>query len=364
MSLLAQLNVDADRLANHYQRDYGHHQPIVPLTEWVGVHLLLPQGTITSNHEAALRNQATGPPLLKTMKIKYGWTNRSVSYINWRAHGSSLRKQMPKRTHLIKLVHGLLPTNTSIHRHDPIRRMCPACMKTSETWHHMPRCPHEARGEWRRKTLSAIDDVCAKSRTKPELRHLLFDSINGWLHHDNPAPFHVDMSSYPSGVYRLIAQQNEIGWDHLFLGRFSREWGRLQDEYYARQVNQDKNKRRTGHRWQMAIIGKLWDQGFLVWEVRNADKHGVDSTAKARTERLEVDRSLRVLYALRNHMEPSVRDILCDDITQHVGKSTKYNQNWLATHGPTIRSSVKSATQKALRNMRSIREWFRPIPGS
>ena len=283
LSLLAQLNVDADRLADQYQRDHGHHQPIVPLTEWAGVHLILPQGTITSKHEAALRYQSTGPPLLEVMKLKYRWTDRSSSLINWRAHGASLRKQMPKRTHLIKLVHGLLPTNASVHRHDTIRRMCPACTTASEQWHHMLQCPHEARREWRQTALAAIDTACAKGGTKPELRHLLFDALSGWLHHDVPGyPFLMSLSSYPKEVHRLIlAQQNDIGWDHLFLGRFSLEWGQLQDDYYARQVNRDKTKRRTGHQWQVTIIGKLWEQWFLVWDMRNADKHGVDSTARA-----------------------------------------------------------------------------------
>ena len=44
--------------------------------------------------------------------------------------------------------------------------------------------------------------------------------------------------------------------------------------------------------------------------------------------------------------------------------STKYNQTRLSIHGPTIRSSEKSAKAKALRNMWSIPEWFLPESGA
>ena len=39
LSLLAQLNVEADNLANQYQRDHGRHKPDVHLTRWAGAHL-------------------------------------------------------------------------------------------------------------------------------------------------------------------------------------------------------------------------------------------------------------------------------------------------------------------------------------
>ncbi len=71
LSLLAQLNVDADEQATRYQRDFGGHQPIVHLTPWAGVHLVLPTGTITRNYESALRYHATAPALMKTMRDRY-----------------------------------------------------------------------------------------------------------------------------------------------------------------------------------------------------------------------------------------------------------------------------------------------------
>lgn len=137
LSLLARLNVEADALATKYQRDYGYHQPLVTLTAWAGVHLILPAGTITAHYETALCYQATAAPLQHSMMQKYSWTFDVFHSINWKAHGKSLKRHLSKRKHLIKFVHGILLTNATLHRKDILRNRCPACGNCLETWTHI-----------------------------------------------------------------------------------------------------------------------------------------------------------------------------------------------------------------------------------
>ena len=120
LPLIAQLNVEADTLANQYQRDKGTFQPNVLLTEWAGAHLLLPTGTVTSKYESAIRYQATAEPLKAHLRERNNWSAAVFDTVNWSAHSKSIRKHMERRTHLIKLVHGILPTNAHLHRQDPI----------------------------------------------------------------------------------------------------------------------------------------------------------------------------------------------------------------------------------------------------
>ncbi|KAI2503807.1 hypothetical protein MHU86_10612 [Fragilaria crotonensis] len=217
LSLLARLNVEADAIANKYQRDYGHHQPIVPLTAWAGVHLILPAGTITSHYETALRYQATSAPLQHHMMKRYSWTLEVFDYINWKAHGKSLKRHLSKRTHLIKFVHGILPTNATLHRKDPLRNRCPACGNCVETWSHIPRCKINAREEWRKALLAAMNNTCNKWSTDPQLRLILCKAISGWLAHSETSPeaFVLCPSPYPPEYGRLIRQQkcNRMGPD-------------------------------------------------------------------------------------------------------------------------------------------------------
>ena len=141
LSLLAQLNVDADTMATRYQCEYGSPRPIVFLTRTAGVHLVTPKGTITAHYDTAIRHQATYPALYKYLQERHGWTTRVMSTINWKAHGDSLRKHINRKTHYTKLVHGILPTCKNVHRKDPIRSKCPLCREVTEDWIHILRLP-------------------------------------------------------------------------------------------------------------------------------------------------------------------------------------------------------------------------------
>jgi hypothetical protein len=75
-----------------------------------------------------------------------------------------------------------------------------------------------------------------------------------------------------------------------FLGRFSKEWSALQNDYYAQKAEeaeteqlQKKIKKQTGRQWQLALIGLLWEQWWVLWESRNKDLHGKDTSTRART---------------------------------------------------------------------------------
>ncbi|KAI2491344.1 hypothetical protein MHU86_23226 [Fragilaria crotonensis] len=108
LTLLAQLNVDADDRANQFQREHGDIRPFALLTEGAGVHFITPHGTITSNYKRAIRqHQATYGPLLTYIQIRNGWSQSTIECINWQAHGACLKKRMTKRDHYIKLVHGI-----------------------------------------------------------------------------------------------------------------------------------------------------------------------------------------------------------------------------------------------------------------
>jgi hypothetical protein len=77
------------------------------MTRWADAHLNLPEGTVTSHYESALRYHATAEPLRKHIRERNQWSQQTFETINWTAHGKSIRQHIAKRTHLIKLVHGI-----------------------------------------------------------------------------------------------------------------------------------------------------------------------------------------------------------------------------------------------------------------
>ena len=364
LPLLAQLNVDADALANKYQRDHGLYQPEVLLTQWAGAHLVLPTGTVTGHYEAAIRYHASAEPLRVHLRDRNQWSQATFDYINWPAHGASIRNHMHCRTQLIKLVHGILPTNAKLHRDDHIRNRCPCCRNAKEDWTHILSCDAPSRSKWRRNMIQAVDIKCESLKTHPELRALLITSLQRWMHwltenHDEKFEVHLPTNT-PTSMAQLIAKQNAIGWQHILLGRFCTDWSKIQEAHYATMINTKEGKQRSGQRWQHSIIGKVWTQWFILWEMRNQDLHGANESTKARAEREENERTLRDIYDMRAQMEPSVQQLLCQDIATHFEKPLWYNKNWLAIHGPLVKQSIKRAKKKAIQGVRSIRQYFTP----
>jgi hypothetical protein len=359
--LLAQLNVDADALANQYQRDLGSHQPDVLKTTLAGAHLIFPSGTLTAHYEASLRFQTTAEPLRQYMMEKYVWTSDTIQAINWAAHGLALKKHLSKRTHLVKFVHEILPTNSNLHRRNAIRQRCPVCRDGPETWLHVIQCPSETRVCWRDNTLESLAKKCGSLHTRPELRQLLIEALAAWFGSSEAAnSFQLNPDQYHKDLRALICKQNIIGWQHIFLGRFCTEWSTLQDDYYATQLNPSKEKRRTGQQWQILLIADLWKHWFGVWDMRNNDQHGEDTTTRTQAARREVEWTLIEIYDFRARMEPSVQELLCAEVSDHFGQTVKHNQNWIAVHGPLVRTSIKRAKDKAIQGVKSIRQYFLP----
>ena len=357
LSLLAQLNVDADEMATQYQRHHGNPRPHVLLTDTAGVGLSTSDGSITKNFAQTIRYQASAPELQQYIQDQNKWNLQVFNSVNWPAHGTSLRARIDKRTHLIKLVHGILPTGKVLHRKDTLRSRCPACQQIMEDWKHIMRCNASPRQKWRDATVKAITEKCQSLSTRPALKEAMIAGISGWLHSDDER-YTLDPMQHHHDMRQLIHQQNLIGWHQVFLGRFSWKWSDLQDDFYAVRREPGKMKRLTGQRWQTAIIGALWEQWYLVWAIRNADLHGATETAKSRAIETEVRRNLSDLYDQRLHMEPNVQELLFDTMEEHLEQPTWVTKNWLSMNSTAMRASIKRARKKAITGVRSLRQYF------
>jgi hypothetical protein len=66
----------------------------------------------------------------------------------------------------------------------------------------------------------------------------------------------------------VVQKQDEIGWQSLLEGRPSLGWSEVQQRYY-----EWLGSRRSGLRWLTALIQKLWDIAWDMWDNRNRVLH-------------------------------------------------------------------------------------------
>jgi exonuclease III len=358
LSLKAQLNVDADAAAKQYQRTHANIHPLAMLLPHTGALLDLPDGTITSNFPDRMRHQAWGGPLKKYMQEKYNWSASTMDAINWKAQTSALQRQFHRKTHMTKLIHDILPTNSKVHRADKTKQRCPECPCKKEDRDHVLQCPAASRQQIKHDMMQRFQHGCEKHKTDPDLQNLLLKVVRAWMDQPADETYTPQEQNFPITLADLIRTQSAIGWRQLFNGRFSIQWAQRQDEYYARLDTNQRNRRQTGQHWQTNIIGELWEAWFLIWEKRNQDIHGFDVHSKAEATRRKVNQSLREIYDLRHQLEPSVRELLEEDVDVHHRRPTWVNQNWLAVHGPLVATSVRKFKNGVLRGVRSIRDYM------
>ena len=188
---MARLNVDADALAGRFQDHHGQDRPMVLPTTSARVLLHLIDGTVTSSTAATLRHAYCGPPLLAYIRRRNQWSEATTESVNWKAHGSALRRQIPRRRHFVKLVHDILPTNSQKNRMDQGKRTCPCCTSDHEDRDHILRCPSAARNQWRHKLLTTLNEACITHHTYEPLKNLLLEAVRQWLYpgqEPHPAP--------------------------------------------------------------------------------------------------------------------------------------------------------------------------------
>ena len=355
LSLMAQLNVDADRLAAKYHNAHGARRPFVLMAPHTGAMLVTDDGTLTSKFQEELRYRSTGPGLEDYLRSKNSWSQSTFEAVNWVAHGKAMRARKMRRVHLTKYLHEALPTYHKLNKMDGGKRTCIGCGTCDETSDHILRCEALSRTTWRTKWWEKIDAFHLEHGTHPLLRHVFREAMQQWW--QSATPDDVSSVLFPVEVRRLIQQQNAIGWRHIFRGRFASEWQRIQNDYYFRHKRKTTYKR-TGEIWQKAFVLVIWDLWFELWTLRNGEIHGTTSQTRLGAERREIDRQLTELYAERPFMDPQVEVMLAEDQATHMQRPLGMTKNWLAMAGPVIRRNVKRIRKASVQGVRSLRSYF------
>ena len=355
LPLMAQLNVDADRLAGEFQRECGAQRPFTFMAPNTGALLVTDCGTITSRFKQELINRSTGPGLEEYIRVKNGWDICTFGRVNWEVHGKAVKSFEHKRTHLTKYLHEALPTHHQANTMDGGQRKCVACATCDETTDHIFRCSATSRQAWKEQWWTKIDRFHAEHSTHPLLRYVFCEAMSQWFQMELPDI--VSPVTFPADVRSLIQHQNAIGWRQILRGRFAADWQQIQNAYYMKHRRKTKFKR-TGERWQKQFIATIWESWFELWSIRNGEVHGTTAESRARAQRREINREVNELFAERAFMEPQVQALLDTDPESQMRRPQRLTKNWLAMAGPVIRNNARRVRRASIQGVRSLRAYF------
>jgi hypothetical protein len=211
--------------------------------------------------------------------------------------------------------------------------------------------------------MDSLADFCKKTQTDGEIHTLLRVSFELWF---STADENLQLQPhmFAPRLHGIIQQQNAIGWRQVFNGRFGGEWSKVQQDAYDRRPRSgNETIKRTGAKWQVQLIVHIWNQWESAWADRNKALHGNTASEKSEAIRQEVRRQLDGIYRNRQLLEPSVQELLYDQQEEHERQNPIVTRNWLAQNARLFKDSIKRAQQRATRNVRSIRSYFRPVSG-
>jgi len=124
----------------------------------------------------------------------------------------------------------------------------------------MLHCPDpKARQQWS-ANMEKLKQWLRDQGTDPALRDTLILHLETWSQDQQPDP---TGHSTPWGE-----EQTQIGWDKLLDGWISQYWRNQQEKSWS-QIQ----SRKSSKRWTAALIQKLWDVSWDMWDHRNKELH-------------------------------------------------------------------------------------------
>lgn len=200
--------------------------------------------------------------------LKKGRFSHDTGNIDWSATGSAMRSlPLGKRRWISKHVSGFCGTGKMMLKWKKREAdHCPRCNASHEDHIHICKCTG-ATSLWD-QALSQLAQYLVQLETLPQLAEIIISRSRAWR--SDTAPEEFPQLSF-RGLAAALETQDSMGWKPFFEGRPAYQWAQLQQVCY-----EWHKKRRTGKRWVIALIKKLWDIAWDMWMDRNDTLHRQD----------------------------------------------------------------------------------------
>ena len=261
---------------------------------------------------------------------------------------------------MVKHLYAISPTGHIAHRNNSyLPHDCPLCSTPQETNSHLFVCPHPRRALWRYQTIQKINDY-AQGTIDPHLADILRDGVSHFHRQLGP----LSPSKYPERYTGLIINQNAIGWEHLYRGKWCEDWRLLQDDYCS--GPHSKESALPGTTWTLGIGRLLIDQWLQLWKLRNEDRHGVDTLRNSLVREQMLHAELHDLYNQRTLVCPADRSLFYATSAEHIQKHPSLDaiEDWILTYRPAIMASTEQAQRLGITRNNTLHDYltFSPIP--
>ena len=266
-----------------------------------------------------LIDRIEGSPCLQYWVEKRRFRTLDTSDIDWDANEQAMKSERrARRVWVTKQASGFCGTGRMMVKWKFREESnCPRCGMIDEDMDHVLRCQStEANEKWL-STMESLRMWLEKHDTHPDLVEILCKRLSEWRNGEGLQPM---VFSDPV-LYRLLLKQDTIGWRSCIEGLLVREWAVVQASYFEM-----IGSRRSGKRWAVALIKKLWDTAWDMWDHRNRVVHDIESGVHA----IELRRAIREQFQLGSQgVTVQARRLFQGGVQKVLGYSIEAQEAWM-----------------------------------
>jgi hypothetical protein len=285
---------------------------------------------------------------------RFGWETGSGARINWSMIGAahSLVKRS-RRIWAVKAASGWCGVGTMMVRWNfSADASCPRCQQLDEDMTHVLKCSQfEATQKWNGH-ITALSHWLAQHSTSPSVAILLCQRLHQWR---NNSAYSLPPSNLTPTFRDVFSDQDVLGWECFMYGFWSIHWESIQSAYLL-----SIKSKITIKRWITALIRKLWDIAWDMWDHRNQLLHHRDTGQLVVTLNLNIEAQ----YQLDNsQLTRKDRRLFKVSLPTLLHKSVEYKQVWLQqvlqARDLAVRRARDGEAQYS-RERQVMRRWFTP----
>ena len=146
---------------------------------------------------------------------------------------------------------------------------CPRCSAPEDAC-HVWQCLAVSTTPIRSRGMEHLDQWMQSSLTSPDIRLVINTRLSQLFQRQPITP----IPSLSADTQAALAIQDDIGWENFFEGCIAQAWEEVQAAYYRW-----CRSRKSGRRWAVSLIQKLWDIAWDLWEHRIGIVHSAENAA-------------------------------------------------------------------------------------
>ena len=328
----AQLNVLCDQMATNQlkrQRTNAWEAtqtcPLPPRN--LPVEVKIGRQIISSHYVKRLREEIGIDRHRSFLQAKYKWSDQVWVTIAWESfeHRAS-RPNLDQLANRSKIVHNWLNLGSQRARHGRcpdtlLESRCPFCT-SAEDFQHLLTCTAPRAQKFRydgmmklRKALDGTQGGAAILR-----------AIKAWtLDPAIAVATSAGAKSYEHAVSRAMASQHAIGWENIFRGFISIEWGHI---YTAEDKTPPEMRRTRSVSLVSKYIKAFQDYTLFLWKSRNDVLHEAGSDGLSSVH-ASLNHDISQMYALRDTFSPILQSYFRKPLEDRLKGTPRQRARWL-----------------------------------